>query len=591
MKLERVVIENYRGKSFDFVPGRVNLFFDENGSGKTSLCDAIRYGITGLIPKDDVRNTAVKIWYGNGLEAERSRAQRTSCRIGGGKVTEAEFNSEIMKAVKNSLDDIKVVSSTEVLSNLRPGDLLNLLLKYVPEQLDFNTVMHYFNNLTDEIVDECSLIFPSMPEKFDIAQIQEAYEYFFAERRSQKALLQQREGYLNGLHAEEPSRTLEIIDQDIADLIIKEKEVASLNKKMREYNVASKKREFQERQIKVLEQQIKDLGDVKAPDENILKTLEKKRTVAESEKLKASNYLATVGNNIQLFERTLGGLETTHCPISDRLTCTTDKTAVRAEMVRLLEENRTLQSAMEKKLKEQEVILTDCATDIQKYNAAKHTYDTFLRYQSNIKVYKENLAIVPEKPEEAIDSEAIAAKKNALLAEKKNCKDYQTKSDTQKEVDELRRKAGVYDYIVAALADKGEVKNAILSYYLSMFSDTCNLCAKAFAPGYELQFVADDGVKVIAKTPKCSTFVNLISLSNGERIIATLIMLDMLNQLSGANLLFIDNVEALDEENLKSLRRLIENKDFQDRYDHIFICGVNHASVAAVFKGMDAKFL
>ena len=77
MELKRIVIENYRGKNFDFEPDRVNLFFKENGFGKTSLCDAIRYGLTGLIPKDDVRNTKVRILFANGLDAERSRAKLT----------------------------------------------------------------------------------------------------------------------------------------------------------------------------------------------------------------------------------------------------------------------------------------------------------------------------------------------------------------------------------------------------------------------------------------------------------------------------------------------------------------------------------
>lgn len=591
MKLKKIVIQNYRGKSFDFKPERVNLFFSENGSGKTSMCDAIRYGITGLTPKDDVRNMAVMIQYANGLEAERSRAKRTSCQIAGEKVTELELNSAITKAVENSLDDIKVVSSKEVLSSLKPGDFLKLLLKYIPEQLDFDTIMHYFSNLTDEIVDECSLIFPSMPEKFDIDQIQLAYEYFFTERRAMKGILQKREGYLNGLHAVEPVRTLEAIDQDITSLAVQEKEMASLNEKMRAYNAAKKKREFQEQQIKDLKQKIKDLGDVRNPDEEVRTALETKRAEAEKRKQQANNNLATVKNNIQLFERTLAGLDTQKCPISEKLFCTTDKTIVRTEITELLEKNHTLRTDLENKISEQDTILAACSADKAKYDAEKNAYDSLLRYQSTLKVYTENRTAVPDKPETEISFESLTEKRTALFSEKKNYEEYQKKLATQKEVDELERKIKVYDYIVEALADKGEVKNAILSYYLSMFSDSCNVCAAAFASGYEFRFVAEDGVKVLAKTPKCKDFVSLEALSNGESIVATFVMMDMLNQLSGTNLLFIDNVESLDKENLTALKKLIENKDFQSRYDHIFVCGVNHVSVKEVFSGMDAMFL
>lgn len=591
MELKRIVIENYRGKNFDFEPDRVNLFFRENGFGKTSLCDAIRYGLTGLIPKDDVRNTKVRILFGNGLDIERSRAKLTSCRMGGEKVTEAKLNDEIMAAVHNTLDEIKIVSSTEVFSSLKPGDFLKLLLKYIPEQLDFETVIHYFSKPSKEIIDECSLIFPSMPEKFDIDQIQAAYEYFFAERRSLKAILQKREGYLNGLYAVKPDRTLDAIDQDITNLAVQEKEAASLDKKTREYNTAKQKRDFQELRIKELKQKIKDIGDVKTPDEETLKKLEKKRVDSEKLKLQASGNLATVKNNIQLFERTLAGLDTKKCPISEKLLCTTDKTIVKEEMTELLEKNRKLQADLEHEIKKQDEDLTAYSVDKAKYDAQRRAYDTLLKYQSDLRVYEENLAVVPDKPQTQLNFKSIEEKKAALSREKKNYEDYQKKTEVQKEVNELRRKIKVYDYIVEALGDKGEVKNAILSYYLSMFSDTCNICAQTFAPGYELRFEADDGVRTMVKTPKNKDFVSLDALSNGERIITTFVMMDMLNQLSGTKLLFIDNVEALDKDNLIALKNLIENPDFQSRYDHIFICGVNHTSVEEAFNDMIATFL
>ena len=48
--------------------------------------------------------------------------------------------------------------------------------------------------------------------------------------------------------------------------------------------------------------------------------------------------------------------------------------------------------------------------------------------------------------------------------------------------------------------------------------------------------------------------------------------------------MFIDNVESLDEDALKSLKTLITTPEFNDQYDHIFIAGVNHEDVEAMFK-------
>lgn len=53
----------------------------------------------------------------------------------------------------------------------------------------------------------------------------------------------------------------------------------------------------------------------------------------------------------------------------------------------------------------------------------------------------------------------------------------------------------------------------------------------------------------------------------------------------------LDNVETLDKENLIYLKELIENPKFLERYDHIFICGVNHESVENIFGNMIATYL
>lgn len=591
MEIKQINIENYRGKNFDFQPDRVNLFFKENGAGKTSLCDAIRYGITGLIPKDDVRNTSVRILYANGLNTERSRSKLTSCRLAGKKVTEMDLNRAIVDAIHIPLEDIKVVSSSEVFSKTKPEDLLRFLMKYIPEQLDFDTVMHYFSELTDEIVDECSLIFPAMPKKFDIGQVEKAHEYFYAERRDLNAVLQRVEGFLNNLQAVEPDRTLEEINQDITNLAIQEKEMAEFEKKLREYNESKQKRETQDQRIKDLSQKIEKIGKTEKPDEKSLKALEEKRKDADKQKLQASTNLATVKNNIQLFERTLNGLNTQKCPVSEKLICTTDKFIIKTEMTELLEKNRLLQADFEKKFKEQDTILVTCATDKSRYEEKKRTYDILQRLHSELKVYKDNLTIVPDRPEMQVVPAVIAQRKANLLRERKNFEEFEKKKAVQEEVQELTLKTKIYDYIVNALGDKGEVKKQILGYYLSTFSGVCNACAKDFAPGFEFQFLAEDGAKIMVKIPESKDFNGLDALSNGEHIIATFILMDMLNQLSDAKLLFIDNVEALDKRNLIYLKNLIENPEFQNRYDHIFICGVNHESIEEIFNDMIATFL
>ena len=52
MKLANVSVSGLRGKSFQLAPAHINTLFAKNGSGKSTLQDGIRFGLTGLLPKD-----------------------------------------------------------------------------------------------------------------------------------------------------------------------------------------------------------------------------------------------------------------------------------------------------------------------------------------------------------------------------------------------------------------------------------------------------------------------------------------------------------------------------------------------------------
>ena len=77
MNIKRIRTQNYRGKNFDLEPAKINLFFAKNGTGKTSLCDAVRYGITGLVPPDNLHSGAVQIIFDNGMSIQRARGKAT----------------------------------------------------------------------------------------------------------------------------------------------------------------------------------------------------------------------------------------------------------------------------------------------------------------------------------------------------------------------------------------------------------------------------------------------------------------------------------------------------------------------------------
>ena len=178
----------------------------------------------------------------------------------------------------------------------------------------------------------------------------------------------------------------------------------------------------------------------------------------------------------------------------------------------------------------------------------------------------------------------MATKKRELIAEKQNCEQYAEMMKLAAEVTKESEDVEVLNYLTSALKDKGEVKEAIIKGYLTIFQNVINDRAKSFHPGYEVVLTVDGGLKIALKTPYNTKPFDSATLSSGERLLVRFLLLDMLNQLTGTNLMFIDNVESLDEDALKSLKTLITTPEFNDQYDHIFIAGVNHEDVEAMFK-------
>lgn len=607
MEIERIRIEHYRGKDFDLCPKKLNIFLGMNGAGKTSLCDAIRFGITGMA-SEGINNTSVRILYKNGMDTERLRSKSNTYRINGKRVTEEALNLAVADAAglpvphidnadekrprkrTDPLECVKIISSSQVLLHLKPGELSSFLLKYIPERLNYEIVMNYFSKMSEEINVECSLFFPAMPEEFGIEEIQAAYHYFYEERTVARRVLRGMEAELSRLHPTKPARTMDLIEQDLTSILIRENQSKTVREQINKYEEEKRKRQTQDERIKKLEGQLPKTVP-QTPRMGELETIEASRSKAEKEKSELALKMQVIQDNLELFQRTLESLDQPVCPISSRLTCSTDKSEVREEIEKSIKDNKRLYGLYQTDIRTMEELIQNCIERRKKYDEQKERFDQYESLVAQIKLCKENLTDIPDKPEASVQEEDTAKEKRKLMDEKKNLEDFRKKQDLTKDVERYRERIGRYDYLISALEDKGEVKSGIMERYLSMFTKTCNLRAASFAPGYELKFIQEDGVRIRMKTPASKDFCPVESLSSGETIIAVCLITDLLNQLSNSRLLFLDNVEALDAGALGNLRRMMEQPDFLDSYDHIFICGVNHIDVQKAFQDMDAQYL
>lgn len=360
-----------------------------------------------------------------------------------------------------------------------------------------------------------------------------------------------------------------------------EKNASDTQKKLKEWEKADAQKKNVDAEMVSLAEEIKKIK-FKGHTVTEQKLQTEQRDKAEAKKLKLTSQRSTIESNISIFERTLKSLDKPVCPISNKLVCTTDKSAIKDELEKSVADNKKLIEDIDKQI-------VSCNETIKGYKVWKEDFDRDLtswqkqmQLVERLKTLKAHPVTVPERPK-AVDISTVSSKKASLMAEKQNCEQYAEMMKLSEVVKKESEEVDALNYLVNALKDKGEVKEAIIKGYLTIFQNVINDRAASFAPGYEVSLTVDGGLKIALKTPYNTKPYDSVQLSSGERLLVRFLLLDMLNQLTGTGLMFIDNVESLDDEALKHLAELIRKPEFQDTYDHIFIAGVNHQEVVDSF--------
>lgn len=582
MKIERIKVTNFNGKNYALEPGKINPMIDKNGAGKTSLLRAILWGLTG--EKTDADETEVLIELDPTFIIERLRHDgKNSCKLNGNKVTEKALNAAIEDKIGISLDAVKMASSEAVLETTKPEELLKALIGYVTEELDVEKIISHLTSPTPEIINKVREVFPKAPETFTLDKLDEVYKTIYDERKGLAAIYKQKDAVFKQLAAStiKPVRPLEKVAAELLEIDVAAKTSADAAKRLKEWEKATAQERARKEEMAKIEATVTELKHKGHPASEI-KQQEENRQKAEATKLKLASERATIENNISIFERTLKSLDQPVCPISNKLVCTTDKTGIKAELEKSVSDNKKLIE----NIKIQEA---SCNETLEAYMVWKKQVDEDAeKYQTKIKLLerhktlRENPVNIPEKPV-IVDVSTLSSKRTALMAEKQNCENYQKMITLEAELKTEKAAGQILNYLVDALKDKGVVKEAIIRDYLVVFEDVMNKRAETFAPGYQISLSVNGGLRVALKTPGNKEAYDSSTLSSGEKLLVRFLMLDMLNQLTGTNLMFIDNIESLDEEALTHLHDLINNEDFKSLYDHVFIAGVNHPDVAEKF--------
>ena len=153
---------NFQGlkglQSFDF--DKITALAQPNGSGKTSLINALRFGLTGTSPKGNMINigeqsAAVKLILENGSNFSRqvfaTKGKGAKYYISD-KPTNATELSRFISSEMGGVDKkvAKFVSSGELLTSMTSQEFGELLLSYLPETMTAETVISHYPSANEE---------------------------------------------------------------------------------------------------------------------------------------------------------------------------------------------------------------------------------------------------------------------------------------------------------------------------------------------------------------------------------------------------------------------------------------------------------
>ena len=157
MKIEKLHTMDFMGipgkKVWEF-RDKVTVLSAPNGAGKTSVISALRYALTGLEPEGEMihkgkTSAAVQIDTAKGSYCRIKKLGKQSRYVMNGKTTSlGELTRALEEEMGVSVSNAKIITSSELLQGLDSRQFGELLLNYLPEMMDKETVISRVSNAT-----------------------------------------------------------------------------------------------------------------------------------------------------------------------------------------------------------------------------------------------------------------------------------------------------------------------------------------------------------------------------------------------------------------------------------------------------------
>lgn len=593
MKIKTINVMNFQGLKgihcFDL--DKITALCQSNGAGKTSLLNAIRYGLTGQKPDGEMitageDSCAVKIVFDDGDDFMRmeytEKGAQSKYFKNNQRLTQKVLNQEIgqkLSSVDNKL--AKIISSQEVIEGLTSQEFGDVLLGYLPEQLDVDSILNkYYPEATEA---EKEIIKKNLPEgTFESKDLDNFYKLIVELRRDLKKVVAEQEAVVKNFgDLEEPKVSA-------VELGLKKEKLMNLrdkgiiyNNALQNYNRAMQSKLKYSDTLDKINKEIDNMDVVPHTEDevNMLKNAisQNIQTIESSKEAAARliDYEDIVEKAIALIKNPDESKYTQEDVLKGLIQNLEDTRKDRENFIKAnqqaIEDNKLLKEQLNKIEKEME--------DFQKKE----------RLQKQKEDIEKQIPQIPEKPEPVEGLEELNNKINEFNELTQNLRNYNELKEKEKDLDGNRELLLNYENLANSFSPKGKVKEAITSYYLENFAEMCNNKADKIKKGMKLKFVNEKGVNVFVDINGDDNYLPMSALSAGERATVIYLIIDMLNNLSGLGMIFLDELSILDNKTFKSLLDIII--EHQDDFDLCIISAVDHTDTIKAIKDKKISLL
>ena len=563
---------------------KITALAQPNGSGKTSLINALRFGLTGNSPKGNMINigeqsAAVKLILENGSNFSRqvfaTKGKSAKYYISD-KPTNATELSRFISSEMGGVDKkvAKFVSSGELLTSMTSQEFGELLLSYLPETMTAETVISHYPSANEEqkkIIREYFL-----DKEFEISELKEFQKFIKGRRDRINEAISNCRGALNLLGDTAPKFTKEELEEKIAVKTKERDDLLAIQANLNNYNQLLRQEQFRQQELERLDKELANLNGV-AHTEEELRLANELVTTTRTSAMQTRGAIEALVSAKQDLDTAIENISKPICPLSDKIVCTVDKRPVTKELEekrdKLIEDYKTQRSFYEQTLaniKEYEARYAQMAFENQQFILMQE------KQQEKERLLAQKIEI-PEKPEETNSLERITQELQYLQSQMPIIENYSKKDTYLNNIEKLTKKLEDYQALYVAFSPKGEVKEKITSYYLEEFAEPCNEKAGKLFPGMKLKFITQDGVKVLTDPNGSGEYLEFNSLSGGEQASVMFLLVSMLSSLSGMGIIILDELSVLDDNTFENLIRIL--KENSNEYDMCLIALVDHADM------------